>query len=107
MVSVSDSGGAIMLSNFDWQIISKERQVDTTGWRHMKIAARCAAAVLFLAVSGVQASASILVFSGADVGVGPGGSHPISTSAATSFNTAAAALGTVSVITFEAAPLGT
>ena len=47
------------------------------------------------------------VYSGADLNAGPGDLHPNSTAAAASFDTAASTLGTVHLIDFESAPLGT
>ena len=47
------------------------------------------------------------VYSGADLNAGPGDPHPNSASAAASFDTAAGTLGTVHLIDFESAPLGT
>ena len=47
-----------------------------------------------------------ITFTGEDLNAGPGASHPVSSAAAAAFNTAASAIGTVSTITFESAPVG-
>jgi hypothetical protein len=60
----------------------------------------------FCGLSGSHTSAGVVVITGADLGVGPGGAHPTADAAATIFDAAAAALGPVSLITFESAPLG-
>ena len=52
------------------------------------------------------AAASPITFTGQDNNVQPGGSHPNASAAAAAFDTAAAAIGPESVITFESAPLG-
>jgi hypothetical protein len=66
------------------------------------------AGLVSLSLTLVPASAAIVTFTGADIGVLPGSpSGPNSTAAAASFDTAAALLGTVSIITFESAPVGT
>jgi len=55
----------------------------------------------------VPASAGVITFTGADLGVLPTSpSGPNSTAAAASFDAAAALLGTVSIINFESAPVG-
>jgi hypothetical protein len=65
------------------------------------------AGVGLLSLTWVPASASVITFTGADLGVLPASpSGPNSTAAAASFDTAAALLGTVSIINFESAPLG-
>jgi len=63
------------------------------------------ALICFVACSG-HAQAAIIIFSGSDPGVGPGGARPNSNAAAASFDAAAGALGTVNTINFESAPLG-
>jgi hypothetical protein len=63
-------------------------------------------ALFVLLVAGVQASASVITFTGEDLNAGPGSPDPSSAAAAASFSTAAGALGTDSTITFEGAPLG-
>jgi hypothetical protein len=65
------------------------------------------AALVLLSFTTVPATAAVVTFTGADLGVLPGSpSGPNSTSAAASFDAAAALLGNVSTITFESAPLG-
>jgi hypothetical protein len=60
-----------------------------------------------LSFTWVPASASVITFTGADLGVLPASpSGPNSTAAAASFDTAAALLGTESIINFESAPVG-
>lgn len=59
-----------------------------------------------LTFAGVYASATPISFTGEDLNAGPGSAHPNSAAAAASFDTAAAALGSVSTITFEGATLG-
>ncbi len=74
---------------------------------HLPIALRrVLPAICFLAVSSVCASASPITFTGEDLNAGPGSAHPNSMAAAVSFNAAASALGTVSTISFENAPVG-
>lgn len=63
------------------------------------------ACLTVLAAAG-PSRADIVIFSGSDPGVGPGGARPNSDAAAAAFDAAAAALGAVNVITFESAPLG-
>ena len=63
-----------------------------------------ALAVLFLAPA--QRSRATTVFTGEDVGAGPGDATPLSSAAQASFATAASAIGTVGLINFESAPLG-
>jgi hypothetical protein len=58
-----------------------------------------------LAVLGSSAHAQV-VYGGADLNAGPGDAHPNSATAAAAFDTAAGALGTLNVITFEDAALG-
>ena len=53
-----------------------------------------------------QAPAGVVTYIGTDLGAGPGSPIPNSDAAAANFNAAAAALGSVSLITFESAPLG-
>ena len=66
-----------------------------------------AAAVIGLSLGVIPASASIVTFTGADLGVLPSSpSGPNSTAASNSFNAAASLLGAESVITFESAPVG-
>jgi hypothetical protein len=65
------------------------------------------AALALLSFTTVPATASIVTFTGADLGVLPGSpSGPNSTNAATNFAAAAALLGNVSTIMFESAPVG-
>jgi len=59
-----------------------------------------------LTFAGVYASANPITYTGEDLNAGPGSAHPNSAAAAASFDTAAAALGNVSTITFEGAPVG-
>lgn len=66
----------------------------------------CLFAVICLVCCSAPVDAAIIVFSGADPGVGPGGARPNSNAAAASFDVAAGALGTVNLINFESAPLG-
>lgn len=66
-----------------------------------------AAGMVLLSLTTVSAFAGIVTFTGADLGVLPGSpSGPNSTLAATAFDTAAALIGNVSLITFESAPVG-
>jgi hypothetical protein len=51
-------------------------------------------------------NAGIITFTGSDTGAGSADPRPNSNAAAASFDTAAAALGTENLITFESAPLG-
>ena len=69
---------------------------------------KCLAVVVFLlTLSGIPASAGLITFTGADLGVVPTNpSGPNSTAAAASFGVAAALLGNVSIITFEGSPVG-
>ena len=69
---------------------------------------KCIAVVVFLlTLSGIPASAGLITFTGADLGVVPTNpSGPNSTAAAASFGVAAALLGNVSIITFEGSPVG-
>jgi hypothetical protein len=77
-------------------------------WRQRSAArTTLVAAVTFLVVSGIQASASIITFSGEDLSAGPGDPHPVSSAAAASFDAAASLLGSNSIINFESATLGT
>jgi hypothetical protein len=62
--------------------------------------------VLVLGAWQVPARAGVNVFTGTDVGAGPGSADPNAAAAAASFTTAAAAIGNVGVITFESAPVG-
>jgi hypothetical protein len=65
------------------------------------------AALVLLSFTTVPATASIVTFTGADLGVLPSSpSGPNSTNAANSFDAAAALLGNVSTITLESAPVG-
>jgi len=52
------------------------------------------------------ASAMPITFTGEDLNAGPGSAHPNSAAAAASFDASAAAIGNVSTITFEGAPVG-
>ncbi|MES2462453.1 MAG: hypothetical protein V4671_17870 [Armatimonadota bacterium] len=52
------------------------------------------------------AHAQIVTFSGSDAGVGPGDPRPQSDGAAAAFDSAAAAIGTGTLVTFENAPVG-
>jgi hypothetical protein len=65
------------------------------------------AAATILVASGIPAWASIITFSGEDLGAGPGDPHPLSSAAAASFDAAASLLGSNSIINFESATLGT
>jgi hypothetical protein len=53
------------------------------------------------------ASAAPLIFTGSDPGTNSTDPRPISDAAAAAFDTAAASLGPLSLITFESAPVGT
>jgi hypothetical protein len=53
-----------------------------------------------------HASGAVITFTAEDLNAGPGSAHPNSAAMAASFSTAAAALGSVSTITFESAPTG-
>jgi hypothetical protein len=64
------------------------------------------ALVASLALLCSPASAAVVVFSGVDVGAGSANPRPNSDSAAASFDVAASALGSLSLIDFESAPLG-
>ncbi len=66
----------------------------------------CFGALGFLALSWGVAAATPVNFTGEDLGAGPGSPHPSSSAAATAFGLASAALGVVSTITFESAPVG-
>lgn len=67
---------------------------------------RMAGVVLLLVLVCSRANGAIIVFSGKDSGAGSGNPRPNSNAAAASFDAAAGALGPVSLITFESAPLG-
>lgn len=54
----------------------------------------------------VQPAQALTFFSGSDAGAGPSAARPNSNAAATSFDAAAAALGTLNTITFEDQALG-
>src|SRR5688572_15345031 len=60
----------------------------------------------FLLGAAVIAQAAPTVYSGSDNGAGSGDARPNSNTAASSFDTAASSLGSVNVIDFESAPLG-
>jgi hypothetical protein len=65
------------------------------------------AGLIGLSLTVFPASASVITFTGADLGVQPGSpSGPNSTLAAANFDAAAALLGNESLITFESAPVG-
>jgi hypothetical protein len=65
------------------------------------------AGLIGLSLTVFPASAGIITFTGADLGVLPGSpSGPNSTLAATNFDAAASVLGNESIITFESAPVG-
>jgi hypothetical protein len=68
---------------------------------------RLTSVACFLALSGISASATPVTFTGEDLNAGPGAAHPNASAAAASFNVAASALGAISTINFETAPLGT
>jgi hypothetical protein len=53
-----------------------------------------------------QAEGSVVVYSGTDVGAGPGAAAPNANAAAASFASGAATLGTATTITFASAPVG-
>jgi hypothetical protein len=53
-----------------------------------------------------QANAGVVTYIGTDLGAGPSDPRPNSDAAAANFDAAAAALGSVSTISFESAPLG-
>ena len=61
-------------------------------------------AALLLAVAPTQGA--IVTFSGIDAGAGPNDARPLSTAAAASFDSAAGALGSNSLVTFENAAVG-
>ena len=63
-------------------------------------------AVCLCALFGSRASATSMTFTSEDLGVGPGSAAPNSAVSAASFYAAAAALGPVSIITFENSPIG-
>ena len=63
-----------------------------------------AAAILLLSAN--YAHAAIVTFSASDIGIGPGVTPTNSNAEASLFDSAAGALGTESVITYENAPLG-
>jgi hypothetical protein len=67
---------------------------------------RSAVALALLACSAASASASVITFAGEDIMATTTSAHPTSSAAAGSFDAAAAAIGNVSVISFESAPLG-
>ncbi len=60
----------------------------------------------FVLGAAVISQAAPTVYSGSDDGAGSGDARPNSNAAAAAFDTAASALGTLNVIDFEAAPLG-
>jgi hypothetical protein len=64
---------------------------------------------LFLAAGlmATVANASVVTFTGGDSGANSTDPRPTSNATATSFDAAASALGTISLITFESAPVGT
>ena len=73
----------------------------------MRLIKRIGVVVSVLPVFGARASAALTTFSGEDLNAGPGSTHPLSTAAAANFDAATAATpGAVSLITFEAAPVG-
>ena len=65
-----------------------------------------APALCLLALTAHPASATVVTFTGEDLNAGPGSAHPNASAAAASFAIAAAALGTVSTISFETTPVG-
>lgn len=71
-----------------------------------RMMSRCAMAFVALGLMANPSSANIVIFTGTDLGAGPGDPHPNSDAAAANFDAAAAALGAVSTITFESAPVG-
>jgi hypothetical protein len=71
-----------------------------------KRARHFAVALCVFALSGVYASASTITYTGEDIVATTTSPHPNSSIAAANFATAAGAIGTVSTIDFESAPLG-
>jgi hypothetical protein len=71
----------------------------------IKATLRIAIAVLLMGLLPNRAPGDV-TFTATDVGVGPGGAHPMADAAAASFDAAAAAIGGSSLITFESAPVG-
>jgi hypothetical protein len=76
------------------------------GFACQKRVRQFAALLCVLASSGVYTSASLITFTGQDNVAATTSAHPNSAAAAAGFATAAAAIGTVSTITFESAPIG-
>jgi len=63
-------------------------------------------ACLFLGLSLGASKGAVVTYTATDVGAGPGDPWPLSTAAASSFDTAAAAIAPASLINFESAPIG-
>ena len=70
------------------------------------ISRRLAQLMCLLVLTGICASSAVITFGGEDLNAGPGGPFTNSNAAATSFKSAASALGSIGLITFESAPLG-
>ncbi len=62
---------------------------------------------LVLTITNPESAQALTFYSGLDAGAGPGDLRPSSDTAANTFDTAAAALGTLNTITFEGVPLTT
>jgi hypothetical protein len=67
---------------------------------------RTGAVACLLTLTSAHAFGALVTFTGEDLNAGPGGPFTSSNAAAASFDTAAGAIGTVGLITFESAPLG-
>ena len=72
----------------------------------MRFARYAAGALLAVGLTAMQASASIITFTGEDLNAQPGGPFPNSNAAAASFDSAAGLIGPENIINFESAPLG-
>ncbi len=76
----------------------------------MRLARSCSSVLLMAALTLISntgvAQAGVVIYSASDAGAGPTDPRPNSIAAAASFDAAAAALGPLSLITFESAPLG-
>jgi hypothetical protein len=76
------------------------------GFAGQKRTSQLATLLCVLVSSAVYSSASVITFSGQDNVATTTSAHPNSAAAAAGFAAAAAGLGTVSIITFESAPVG-
>ncbi|MBS0262550.1 MAG: hypothetical protein JSS02_11415 [Planctomycetes bacterium] len=95
-----------MFGNTDAKFVVRSPRGVSVGVGPLRVGRWLSALAVALVLQASASQAGVVTYSASDAGAGPSSPRPNSNAMASTFDTAAGALGTVHVITFESAPVG-